>query len=691
MAAFLIASLVAGVLVGGLALPVTAALGTGVNAGAKLVSASSDLVDPVLQQTTTMTAADGSAIATFYDENRTEIPLSEISTRLQQAVIAVEDSRFYEHGAVDARGVLRALVNNETGGSTQGASTITQQYVKNALLEEATTAGNEAAAKAAVADTLKRKLLDIRMSAALEKRLTKQQILERYLNIVYFGDQTYGAQAASQRYFDVPASKLSIAQAATLAGMVQNANVYNPSDHPQAAKDRRDVVLRLMYAQKMITQAQYEKAVATPVRLTGSIKPNGCLNAKHSNGFYCQYVVQSMVEGPYPTLGRTPEQRMKAIQRGGLVIKTTLDPETQAAAVTAVDSHIRRKDASGLGTTAVTVEPGTGKVLAMAENRTYSVTGGKGKTSINYAVDQNLGGGSGFQTGSSFKPFTLTAWLQAGRGLNDTVDATRRAFSFSQFTACGQTLRGSQPYSPGNSEGTETGTMSVERATADSVNVAYVDMESQLDLCDVADAAQSLGVHLAAPAQECSATAATTTKLPTCLPSLTLGVMNIAPLTMASAYAGFASGGTYCTPVPVSSVSRPSADGVTRNDVAVPPSSCRTALSSDVASTVNAALRPVLTSGTAAAVGPISGHDSAGKTGTTNGPYDTWFVGYTAQRSTAVWVGDPTASGSGRRELRNIVVGGRYFGTVFGASIAAPIWKDVMTTAMHGLDPQQLP
>jgi membrane peptidoglycan carboxypeptidase len=233
--------------------------------------------------------------------------------------------------------------------------------------------------------------------------------------------------------------------------------------------------------------------------------------------------------------------------------------------------------------------------------------------------------------------------------------------------------------------------MSVLRATADSVNTAYVSMESQLDLCDIASTAERLGVHLASPQQECSSSQTATTKLPTCLPSLTLGVATISPLTMAAAYGGFASGGTYCPPVLVTSIGRRSSDGSPgTTTVPVKAAECHEALDPQVASGVNEALSHVLTDGTAASVGPLADWPSAGKTGTTDGPYDTWFVGYTAQRSTAVWVGDPGSS-DGRRALRNISIGGQYYPVVYGASIAAPIWKDLMTTAQRGLPSQPLP
>jgi membrane peptidoglycan carboxypeptidase len=695
LAELLVVGVAIGVLATGLVIPLAAAAGAAVNAGNSLFDAlPATMTASSLPQTSVMLAADGTPITYFYTENRTQVPLAQITPLLQKAVVAVEDDRFYQHGAVDPKGLVRAFATDVNGGGVEGASTLTQQYVKNVLLEQAVAAHDKGAAQAATARTASRKLQELRLASTVEEQLTKQQILERYLNIVYFDQQTYGVQAAAMRYFAVPASELTLPQAALLAGMVQDPSADDPITHPAAAQTRRDVVLTDMRNQKMITPAQYDAAVKTPVAVHGSVLPNGC-DAAGANGFFCQYVAQSIDTSPtYSALGATPAQRQNALQTGGLVIRTTLDPTTQAGAVNAVDKAVPPTDPSGLASTAVTVEPGTGAVIAMAQDRTYSVAPGPGQTSVNYATDSSLGGSRGFQTGSSFKPFTLAAWLAAGRGLNDTVDATRRAFAFSDFTACGQHLAGSQPYTPGNSEGTEAGQMSVLQATANSVNVAYVAMESQLDLCTIATTAQSLGVHLAAPEQECSPTVAARTHLPTCLPSLTLGVKDIAPLTMAAAYAGFASGGVYCTPQPVSSITRAASSDAPAATVATYGPQCTQALAPAVAAGVNTALTQVLTSGTAAAVGPLTPWASAGKTGTTDGPYDTWFVGYTAQRSTAVWVGDPGSVVNGtvqRRQLTNIDVAGTYYGTVFGASIAAPIWKDLMSTAMRGLPAEPLP
>ena len=678
----------------GLIVPVAAATGQVADlAGAVFDGLPSTLPMDSVPQTTVILAADGSPIAYLYSENRTDVPLAQISPLIQHAVVAVEDSRFFQHGAIDPKGVLRAVISDATGGSTEGASTLTQQYVKNLLLEDAAAAGNTAAAEAAVARTPARKLREARLAVTVEQQLTKQQILERYLNIVYFGQHGYGVQAASIRYFGVAASRLTLPQAALLAGLVQNPTGYDPIAHPAAARDRRDLVLADMLAQHMITASQYGVAAASPVAIRGAAPANGC-DAAGTTGYFCQYVVQSIIDGAgYSALGATPAERAQALQTGGLVIRTTLDPRAQAGAVRSVDRAVPATDSSGLGAAAVTVEPGTGAVTAMAQNRSYSVTPGPGRTSVNYSTDAALGGSRGFQTGSAFKPFTLATWLAQGHTLNDTVDATRRAFDFSDFTACGQQLSGSEPYAPGNSEGTESGPMSVLRATADSVNVAYVDMEAQLDLCDIAATAQSLGVHLAAPERECSTSGTSGTALPTCLPSLTLGVKDIAPLTMAAAYAGFAAGGLYCPPTPVTSITRHTPDGGA-TAVATYAAQCHQALTPEVASGVNTALTQVLTDGTAAAVGPLDPWPSAGKTGTTDGPYDSWFVGYTAQRSTAVWVGDPgrTVNGAARRtRLTDLTVGGHFYPVIFGASIAAPIWKDLMTTALQGRPARPLP
>jgi membrane peptidoglycan carboxypeptidase len=670
-------------------LPLVASAGWAVNTGVDyFASLPDDLARPPLPQRSVLLASDGSPITYFYDENRADVPLTAVAPVVQRAVVAIEDSRFFQHGGIDPKGLARAAVNDSAGGRVQGASTLTQQYVKNVLVEQATAAGDTSGAEAAVARTTARKVREMRIAIALEHQLSKNEILENYLNIAYFGGHTYGVEAAAERYFGVTAAALSLPQAATLAGMIAEPGSFDPARHQQAARARRDVVLARMLTQGMISQAEHDAAVAGPVVAKGRPPAHGC-TAAGQDGYFCDYVFRSIVQdNAFAALGKTSAERMTSLNRGGLVIRTTLDATAQYAADQAVNGRVPPHDSSGLGAAAVTVEPGTGKVMAMVQNRTYSVTGGQGLTSVNYSTDSDLGGSTGFQTGSSFKPFTLAAWLEAGNSLKGTVDATKRPFAFRDFTSCGHHLRALKPYTPGNSEGRETGKMSVLQATYDSVNVAYVDMESQLDLCDITNVATRLGVHLAMPDQECGEDHPTTA-LPSCVPSLTLGAKEIAPLTMAAAYAGFASGGIYCRPLAVASVTRAGPAPGAATPVAVPHGQCSRALEPRIAHGVTAALTQVLTKGTAAGVGPLGRWPSAGKTGTTDGPYDTWFVGYTPQRSTAVWVADPGRSGSGgsyaRQRLGDITVNGSYYKIVYGASIAAPLWKDVMGPAMRGL------
>ena len=691
---FLVVSVMTGGLASGLVMPALTASSKAVDSSVDYFdSLPSELRETPLMQTTTMLAANGQPIAWFYDENRTEIPLAKVAPVMQQAIVAIEDSRFYSHGGVDARGVVRAIINNEAGRSTQGASTLTQQLVKNVLLERAIAANDPAAAHDAIVKNTARKLREMRIAIATEQRLSKDQILERYLNIASFGEQTNGVEAAAQQYFGVPASRLDLPQAAMLAGMVQEPSTFDPRLHPVTARARRDVVLGRMLQLGLITQVQYTKALATPVAVRGRPLPNGCANAG-IYGYFCDYVMTTLMrQSAYAFLGKTPTQRRSTLLRGGFVIRTTIDPRTEVSAARSVWRAIPPTDPSGLAVAAVTVEPGTGKVIAMAQDRSYSVTSGRGKTSVNYSTDTDYGGSSGFQTGSSFKPFTLATWLAQGHKLKDEVDATKRDFPFSSFSACGSRLRDNKVYTPGNSEGRETGKMSVLDATVNSVNVAFVDMESQLDLCDIANTAGSLGVHLAAPETECGRPHGSTA-LPNCVPSLTLGVKNIAPLTMAAAYAGFASGGIYCAPLAVTAMSKPGEAPGSQVPIKVAGPSCSRALDPDVASGVSSALTQVLQRGTAASTGPLDPWSSAGKTGTTDGPYDSWFVGYTAQRSTAVWVADPGYVVHGRverRQLTNIRVAGEFYPTVFGASIAAPTWKQVMNAAMAGLPARDLP
>ncbi len=689
LAAFVATSLVTGALLAGLFIPAVGATGAVTRSSVSYFnSLPTELSRPPLAEQSTMYAADGkTVIARFYDENRITVPLARIAPVMRQAIVAIEDSRFYQHGGIDTKGVLRAAVNNFVGGDTQGASTLTQQYIKNYNVEKCMAAGDKQCALDAVKKDNARKLQEMRIAIALEKQLTKDQILEGYLNIAPFGDNTYGVEAAAEYYFNTSAAKLTLVQAATLAGLVQSPTPYNPFTHPKAATTRRNEVLTRMYELNIITQDQYTEAGKTPLKTDRHLAHNGCITAGIS-AYFCEYVIRTLQTDPaYAYLGKTETQRLTSIKRGGYRIVTTLDPKLERTASNKVVEAVPVTDPSKVAAAAVTVQPGTGKVLAMAENRIYTPAAGTGNTMLNYAVDDYLGGSSGFATGSTFKAYTLATWLTDGNSLNDVVNATDRPNGrpFSDFTACGSKLPASQTYHYGNAgDGEGSGAMPVLKATTNSINTGFVEMESRLDLCDIVKVATKLGVHLAAPAASGDNCGHADTVLPSCQPSLTLGPKSISPLTMASAYAAFAADGKYCAPRPVVSVT-----DRTGAKQKVTPLACTQAVSADVAHGVSYALKTVLAYGTAAGKG-IPGHVAAGKTGTSDKSANTWFVGYTPFFSTAVWVADPNTyphhtDTSGQRPLGYMKINGHYWGRyIYGGDIAASIWHDVMTSASSG-------
>jgi len=698
---FLVVCVVAGALVAGLLVPGVAAAGGATRGTINWFNdIKTDVPKSGLLQTSVLFAADGKTeIVRFHKENRVTVPLKLISKNMRNAIIAIEDSRFYDHGGVDPVGLLRAFISNEFAGGAgeQGASTLTQQYIKNLFLEQATANDDEAGQKRAVAKDRKRKLLEIRAAIDLEKELKggKDQILEGYLNIAYFGNGAYGVQAAADRYFSTTAAKLTEPQAAMLAGMVQSPTNYDPLSRSKTRRDaavaRRNTVLDRMHDLKLLSTKRWQAMRVRKADVKPREQPSGCIVAKHSLSYFCEYIERLITNGagPFKALGVTKKQRLNQLYRGGIKIYSTIDLKTQDAAVKALTKRVPIGDPSKVVSAAVTVEPGTGRVLAMTQNKIFSPKAkDPSRTVINYSVDEGLGGSSGFQTGSTFKPFTLATYLKdPSNSLNDVVDGSRTERPYSDFTTCRGERLGGDTYKFNNSERDSKKKITVLEASRNSVNTAYVAMETKVPLCDIAKTAEAMGVHLAAPARDCGPPA--TTRIPACLPSLTLGPLSIAPLTMAEAYATFAADGTYCPAWPIDKIV--DANG---KPVQIKKPECRDdALPEEVAHGVTYALKRVLSSGTARGVWNGT-PNAAGKTGTTDASKDTWFVGYTRQRATAVWVGDTvepwqrTRGGKvqPRKSLSGRKIGKRQYAGVYGAVIAAPIWADIMKVAVKGTD-----
>ncbi len=673
LAAFVAVALVAGVLAAGLVLPAAAAVGY-------LSRSSSDYYDslpdeltiPPVSQTSSMVAADGSLIATFFSENRISTSLNRMGEWAPKAIVAVEDERFYSHGGVDTRGTVRALGNNLLGGGQQGASTLTQQYVKQVQLESAVYTGDPDELARVQAEIVAngpvgygRKLREAKFAVSLEQEYSKDEILERYLNIANFGNATYGIQAAARRYFSVDAEALSLPQAALLAGVVQLPSRWDPLDNPEGAVNRRNVVLRSMLNTGAITQEEYDWAVGTDARLAPSESQRGCITAGEL-AYFCDYVEQVILADP--AYGETREERENLLLRGGLRIETTVDPRLQDLAWDAVRSQVPEGERAGVAMSVV--QPGTGQVLAMAQNRVYGLdTADPAQSAVNFNVDTRYNGGNGFQPGSNMKPIVLATWLEAGRPLNARVPAPeQRTFRFGDFTVCGERLKPySTTYSPRNSGGTAA-SVSVAEATFRSVNTAYIEMSSQLDLCDIRDMATRLGIH---PAVDPEAQIQP-------LPSMALGSAEVAPLTMANAYATFAADGVHCDPVAITAITSGAGEALP-----VPDSACSQELDPQIARGVNAALQNTLVDGTARS-SDYTG-TAAGKTGTTNDFYAVWFSGYTPELAASVWVGDPGTSGT-PLPLNEFDIDGDRYDEVFGSTLALPTWDEFMNPASDLLD-----
>ena len=651
---FLAWSALAGVALAGLAAP---AVLPPAYAARQAIYAWEDLpgalpLDAELPQRSVLTDSTGKVFAVFYGQNRVPLALSQVSPAAIDALLATEDDRFYGHGPIDLTALARAVLRNGSSGTRQGASGITQQYVKNLLLTQASTAEQEATVTEA---TLSRKVRELRYAVSLEKTLTKDQILERYLNTVNFGDGAYGIGAAALHYFGVPAKSLTVPQAALLVGILKSPTNYNPVDNPGPAEQRRDIVLARMLDTGRISQATHDAARATPLALKVTDPAQGCGASTYP--FFCQWIVSIL--GSDKAFGATPEARAERLYLGGLTISTTLDRRVMTAAQAAADAAL--KSTNRVATGIAVVRPGTGEVLAIATNKRWGRDAAKGQTQLVLPVLP------AYQPGSNFKPFTLAAALEQGFSLQTTFN----------------TPDGYKPatmnYPTGgfhNDNNRNNGVLNAYQATAKSVNTWYVQLEERTGVLAVADLAGRLGITSLPRSGKHAITRRDA--------SLTLGAYEVSPLEIANAYATFASGGIGCAPIGITSV-------IDRNraHLAIPTAKCHRVLTPYVAAAVTDVMRGVFgPGGTGVGLG-LGGRPAGGKTGTTNSSAATWFSGFTPQYATSVWIGDPR--GGQKYPLRNIVAYGRSIGTVYGRSVAGPIWQDLMTSIHSGLPVEGFP
>jgi membrane peptidoglycan carboxypeptidase len=719
-------SVIGGVLAAAMVVPVVAATGIGLRNAADKFTTLKLTGTTDLPQRSEILDRDGHLITYVYGVdlgngrkytglNRQPVSFSQIAPVMQDAIVGIEDDRYWEHGAIDVKGTIRALVNDMRHQPVQGGSTIAQQYVKNVLI---LSAPNPQTVTAATADTLNgagisRKLNELRMAVDVEHQMTKQDILAGYLNDAYFGHGAYGVEAAAETYFGTTASKLNLTQAALLAGIVENPSQYDPIVNPKTSLTRRNTVLARMYlTNNGLTKAQAAAAESKPLGLNPGVAQNGCTASSVGNaGYFCDYVMHVLTQDS--TLGSTPAARAELLATGGLRIYTTLSPTDQRAATQAVNYVVpERSNVYNPGhnaDTEVVVQPGTGQVMAIAQDKPYG-TSSRYDTEVDYGVNTPFGGEEGVQTGSSSKLFTLVTALEAGIpfGYTDTV---KNAMTVSGYTNCAGASAGvdQQSQQPGawslvNSSSGDQGTYSLYTGTTDSINTFFARLEQKVGLCNVVRTAADMGmtwangVSLLKGYRLPNAPRNCRPSEPNCwqpsadnYPGFTLGELNVSPMSMAAAYATVAADGKYCAPVAIARI-------VTGSGTAlpVPSAGCHQAIPKSVAEATNYILQGVLTSGTAAPPAGPGGlnRPAAGKTGTSdsgqnNGTPYAAFAGYTPTLVSYTSVFNPlkplTATMTGMSACYRLEDGTQSCPSqMFGANAPASTWHMTFDHAALG-------
>lgn len=634
-------------------------------------------------------AANGQVLTYIYPNEIYRVPVdyNQIAPIMRDAIVAIEDDSFYNQGALDPRGTIRALVNNSGGGSLQGASTLAQQYVKNVRVLQAGT--NQAAIEAAIYPDIQRKVQDLRVAVDVEHEMTQDQLLAAYLNVAYFDNNAWGIQVASEVYFSKPASALTLPEAALLAGLVQSPTQYDPFTNVAAATARRNTVLTDLWEQHYVTRAAAVAAEKSPLDLQRSPVPgSGCtgLTAAGSSvgaGFFCDYV-EHVLEISYPSIWK------EINTTGGLSIYTTLNLQDQRAADEAVNyvqpAHNGYFNPGNNADTEVMLTPGTGAVRAIAVDRTY------GQDDIDYAVNSEYGGGEGVQTGSSSKIFTLVTALEQGYPLGHTIKVTAPS-KIGPFKNC----QGGYvaPALIHNAEGPTSGTQvwQMNQALVDSINVYFVNLEKEVGLCNVVKTAVAMGMtradgrSLLKPDPSLGGNGLSADNLP----GFTLGEVDVSPMSMAAAYASVAAGGIYCSPDAITKITV----AATGRALPVQGPACHRDMPAGVAAAANYMLQGVLTVPGATAFGRLAGitNHVAGKTGTADSGFYAAFAGYSPTLAAYVSVFNPTnPTGSGAmegagacyREVGETVPS--CVGQMFGDNAPAATWEYSFQRADLGPD-----
>ena len=672
--AYLIFCVAGGVVVSGFLFPAV----FGINAASRnlMPALKTDNIDfnvNDLPQQSRLYASDGhTVIATFYAQNRIVVPIKDVSDYMQKAVVAREDRRFFEHAGVDTQGVLRAFIQTYIKqGDTQGGSSLTQQYVKNVLMSQAEENNDPIAEYHAQEETIARKMREMLIAVQMEKKYSKAEILQGYLNIAQFGTNVYGVESAARRYFSKSAKDLDPGEAATIAAVTKNPARFDPTVNLKASQEQRDIVLDLMRQENYISQRQYDEYKAKPLdqMLHVQSADAGC-QAAGDAAFFCDYVTKQILNSK--EFGKSQGERNKLLKEGGLDIYTTMDVNANAAAMKAARDTIPVDDPTGFEVTMAAIRPGTGEVLGFGINRIYDATqnsGGGTRTAINYAVDQQDGGGWGFPVGSTWKPINLVAWMKAGKSINQPL---RTSTSYPQTAFACKTADGtSYGFGTGswhveNSGGGTTSPESPLQGLIRSHNTTQASMAQQIGLCSIADTAKDMGYHNS-PKDQMDIHSANTFQ-----PPMVIGAVQASPLTMANVFATIAAKGVACSPIAMTKV-------VDKNNrsIKVPKANCHQAIDPGIAETTAYAMNQgVVQPGGVASVAQLDGgRKTFAKTGTHEDKY-MLTGGFVPQVAAFVTVGNA----EGQVSFTNRTINGRSMHTWYGMYIATPAWKDFMNT-----------
>ena len=606
-------------------------------------------------------------------ENRSVVKLRKIPEHVREAVISIEDERFFEHDGVDVRAVMRAMLENASaGGIKQGGSTITQQYVKNVII----------APEGSAARTLRRKIVEASLARQLEQRLSEQEgsplggkkeILERYLNTVYFGGGAYGIQAAARTYFGRSVADMNVAQGALLAGLIRAPEDYDPFDQPRAARARRNVVLDKMHSLGVITDAQHARSIKKGLGIQTEVKADD-----YPAAYFVDYVRRLIKFDPrFNDLAPSPNEREQLLLNGGLNVYTTIDLDMQQKAEDAVNGILTEsRDPYG---SLMAIDPDNGHIKAMVGGRNFFDRKVKkdepGKVNLAVQGEPNLGPkrdgkkapGTGRQAGSSFKTFALAAAITDGVSLAKKFEGSGpKTFPGADSGA---------DWKVNNYEGGAFGKISLLEGTVKSVNTVYAQLILDVGPEAVVDLATEMGISTEVPP----------------VPSAVLGSGEVNPLGMASGYSTLAAGGKRHDPVAITRIvdskGKVRYEDETEEEEVMPPA---------VAYLTTSALEAVVDRGTGTHAQIGDGRAVAGKTGTAQEYRDAWFGGYTPDLAAAVWVGHP----HGQVEMQPCSVTHRRgaeicraprIGQVTGGSWPAEIWQRFMSAALEGVPPSDFP